>query len=56
MPCKSRTAAKPQASPTLTPARSFRDDNAPGRGRRSQTQPDKTIALTCRNTTQWDAA
>ena len=27
MPCKSRTAAKPQASPTLTPARSFRDDN-----------------------------
>src|SRR5271166_959612 len=24
----------------------------PGRGRRSQTQPDKTICLTCRNTTQ----
>jgi len=27
----------------------------PSRGRRSQTQPDKTIALTCRNTTQPDA-
>ncbi len=28
----------------------------PGSCRRSQTQPDKTIALTCRNTTQRDAA
>ena len=37
MPCKSRTAAKPQASPTLTPARSFRDDNG---SRQWQTQHD----------------
>ena len=37
MPCKSRTAAKPQASPTLTPARSFRDDND---ARQRQTQRD----------------
>jgi hypothetical protein len=37
MPCKSRTAAKPQASPTLTPARSFRDDNDP---RQHQTECD----------------
>src|SRR5690242_12200010 len=28
MPCKARTTAKPQAEPPLTPARSFRDDNA----------------------------
>jgi hypothetical protein len=28
----------------------------PGRDGRSQTHPDKTIALTCPNTTQWDAA
>ena len=27
----------------------------PSRARRSQTQPDKTIALTCRNTTRSDA-
>ena len=37
MPCKSRTAAKPQASPTLTPARSFRDDNG---SRQPPTQHD----------------
>ena len=29
MPCKARTTAKLQAGPSLTPARSFRDD--PGR-------------------------
>jgi hypothetical protein len=29
---------------------------SPGCGRRSQTQPDKTVALTCRNTTPRDAA
>ena len=27
MPCKPTTAAKPQAETSLTPARSFRDDN-----------------------------